>query len=267
MNLDLKGWVIPTGIGVASFAIGIGAGFVIATRSRRNKTEVGEIKTEVSDLRSEVDESRADNVQLKFTFDDNERRVNNLLGQMAIVIERFHDEGRAYLDRNVDPELHISRNDHPSNKISEVVLEPISNEKEDEPMINVFRIEDEDDDGWDYAVEVPKRTPDHPYIIHRDEYMDNELDYDQSTLTFYVGDEILCDEQNVPVYNPDKIVGKIRFGYGSRDPSICYVRNEDLSAEYEILIDHGYYQQEVLGESIENNSLKHSRRPLKFRQE
>ena len=268
MNVDLKGWVIPTSIGVASFVLGTGVGYVIARRNKNGTNEVSKLKTEVGDIKSEIEELRSNDVQLEFRYDDVEQRFGSSLQQAAIIVTRFQEEGRAYLNRNVDPELHISRIEHPSNNKHEVVIEPISNEKEDEPMINVFTNDDEDDE-WDYDVEVPLRTADRPYIIHRDEFFSNEMDLSQSTLTFYMGDEILCDEQNVPVYNPDKVVGKIRFGYGSRDPSICYIRNEDLQAEYEVLIDHGYYQQEVLGETIENNTLKHShaRRPLKFRQE
>jgi hypothetical protein len=256
MKLDLKAWVIPTSIGVASFALGTGIGYILG--KRRN--------TEIITIKSDVEEIRSDNVQLEFKFEETERRLGALLQQAAIVVTRFQDEGRAYLDRNVDPELHVAVKEHPSNEKREIILTPISNQKEDEPMINVFT--NDDDDGWDYSVEVPKRTPNHPYIIHRDEYFSNEMDLDQSSLTFYVGDEILCDEHDVPVYNPEKVVGKIRFGYGSRDPSICYIRNEELGSEYEVIMDHGFYQTEVLGEVIENNSLKHSsKRPLKFRQE
>jgi hypothetical protein len=255
MKLDLKAWVIPTSIGVASFAFGTGMGYILGKKKN----------TEIITLKSENEELKSNDVQLEFKFDDYEQRVGFMLQQLAIVVERFNDEGRAYLDRNVDPELLVSVKEHPSNEKREVILTHISNQKEDEPMINVFT--NDDDDGWDYAIEVPKRTPNRPYIIHRDEYFSNEMDLDQSSLTFYVGDEILCDEHDVPVYNPEKVVGKIRFGYGSRDPSICYIRNEELGSEFEVLLDHGYYQTEVLGEAIENNSLKHSKRPLKFRQE
>lgn len=269
MKLDLKGWVTPTSIGVASFVAGLGFGYFFAKQKYGVET-FEEIKSKIDNLDSKVDELQSSDVQLEFSYDDAKQQFTNSLQQAAIIITRFQEEGREYLDRNVDPELKASLKSHPSNEKDkhgkhEVVITPISNTKEDESLINVFT--NDDDDGWDYDVEVPKRTPDRPYIIHRDEYFSNEMDLTQASLTFYVGDEILCDEQDVPVYNPEKVVGKIIFGHGSQDPSICYVRNEALEAEYEILIDHGFYQQEVLGETIENNSIKHSKRLLKFRPE
>jgi len=262
MKLDLKGWVIPTGIGVASFAVGTAVGYFVKLKTIDKKIhdEVVEVKEELKD------ELQTDNVQLHFQFEDFKQHMTYSLQQTALIINRWNEDVRTHLDRNVDPELHISIDRHPANAKHEVVINHISSqEEEDEPMVNVFV--NEDDDGWNYAVEVPLRTPDKPYIIHRDEYFSDEMDLSQSSLTFYMGDEILCDEQNVPVYNPDKIVGLIRFGHGSKDPSICYIRNEELEAEYEILMDYGYYQTEVLGEAIENNSLKHSKRLLKFRPE
>lgn len=129
---------------------------------------------------------------------------------------------------------------------------------------------DLDDLGWDYDVEVAQRTEAKPYIIHFDEYQSNEHDFSQSTLTFYAGDKILCDERDAPIYNPETIVGTLIFGHGSRDPSICFVRNHKLQAEYEILLEEGYFQTEVLGQEVEDrlsdDDLKHSKQ-RKFKEE
>jgi hypothetical protein len=127
----------------------------------------------------------------------------------------------------------------------------------------------EDDDDWDYDEEVAARSPEHPYIIHRDEYMSNEMDYVQSTLTYYKGDNILCDDLDVPVYQPEKIVGPLRFGHGSQDPHIVYIRNEELEGEYEVLLEYGTFEAQILNQKVakdlDTNNLKHSL--MKFREE
>ena len=140
-------------------------------------------------------------------------------------------------------------------------MAPVANRDDDSLVVNVFS--DEDDD-WDYEEEEQTRNPDHPYVIHRDEYDQNEDDYGQSTLTYYAGDNILCDEHDVPVYDPERVVGALQFGHGSKDPSICFIRNDRLLAEYEVLFDPGSFQEEVLGQ--DPRDLKHHRVP-KFRPE
>lgn len=127
-----------------------------------------------------------------------------------------------------------------------------------------------DDDDWDYAVETPKRSEDAPYILHKDEFYGEERDYSQVTLTYYAGDNIMCDQEDSPIYNYEQITGPLRFGHGSGDPNVVHIRNDKMRAEYEILFDPGLYSVEVLGLQIENNTrvqdLKHSKH-TKFREE
>ncbi len=120
-------------------------------------------------------------------------------------------------------------------------------------MVHVFPdVEDEDGD-WDYAEEMKTRTPDAPYIIHRNEFDDNENDWPHITLTYYRADDILCDTDDTPIYNAEKVASPLTFGKGSRDPSIVYIRNESLEIEYEVILDTGYYAREVLGADIEHS--------------
>lgn len=148
--------------------------------------------------------------------------------------------------------------------------------EEDEGPVrkNIFdEGEDEapDVDGWDYEEELKKRTPTEPYVIHKDEFFENDLDYSQHTWTFYAGDSIMVSEEDTPVYNYETIVGPVMFGHGSGDPNVFYVRNDSNRSEYEILFEPGLYSTEVLGLEIEENEraadVRHSRRPRKFREE
>lgn len=117
------------------------------------------------------------------------------------------------------------------------------------------------DAEWNQTQEESKRVanPDEPYIISQEEYMEGLPDHQQITLAFYEGDEILCDAQDKPIDAVDRIVGEsnlLRFGHGSGDSRVVYVRNDREGADFEIIKSQGSYEQEVLG-------LKHSsdRRP------
>jgi hypothetical protein len=255
MRIQIKSWQLLTGVGLASFGAGAGIGYLLGLR--KSKMQVDESNLKVEELESEQ-------LQLDFKRVEMDREFNAQIQQAIIVIRELKESGKVFLGsiRRDDPEMDKSVQSHPSNEVRRIIVAPPNTDNEN-IVINVFP--DENDD-WDYDEEVKHRTPDHPYIIHRDEYFSNEMDYRQSTLTFYEGDEILCDEQDTPVYNPEKVVGNIIFGHGSQDISICYVRNESLEAEYEILVDHGYYQQEVLGAEV-GKDIRHSTRVPKFKRE
>ena len=123
--------------------------------------------------------------------------------------------------------------------------------------VNVFR-----DDTFDLEEEIKFRTLDKPYIITHDEFYGAEKDYDTHTLTYYVLDDTLTDEHDKPLEQTDKLVGDdhlLRFGSGSKDQNIVFVRNDRLGIDYEIIRSKGSYLEEVLGMPNEDpGELKHS---------
>lgn len=125
--------------------------------------------------------------------------------------------------------------------------------------------EDELDDEMVEA-EVAARSDQRPYILSAEEFLSNESEYEQITLTYFEGDKILVDDQEAPVPNPDKLVGTSnlrRFGYRSQDRNVVYVRNSHLKLEFEILRSEGKYMKEVHGipdEPIARPSRKQNRR-------
>jgi hypothetical protein len=117
-----------------------------------------------------------------------------------------------------------------------------------EVEVNVFT-ESKVDDNFDYEEEMKSRTPELPYIISHDEFVENETNFSQSSITYYEGDGALADErdQEIPFVDPVIGEGNLRFGHGSGDSRVVYIRNERLSAEYEVLKSDGKYAHEVLG--------------------
>jgi hypothetical protein len=103
--------------------------------------------------------------------------------------------------------------------------------------------------GWDYEVEKALRSEDRPYIIHVDERHERE-DYEEITLTYYAGDDILCDHEDKIVDDQDRVVGLTnldKFGHGSDSKDVVYIRNEYLTLDIEVCRSDKSYAEEVSG--------------------
>lgn len=121
------------------------------------------------------------------------------------------------------------------------------------PARKMFRTAESEKDkfsGWNFPSEMAKRSPDHPYIIHQDEYSENESEYSQQSLTYYHGDDMLVDEHNMVVPNRDQLIGLssiTRFGHGTDDWNLLYVRNDELEIEFELIRVPFSYEESVQG--------------------
>ena len=91
-------------------------------------------------------------------------------------------------------------------------------------------------EGWNSAEERANRTPDEPYVIHQDEFNHEENGYSHVTYTYYNTDDVLVDEDNIPLPHADLIVGQdnLKFGHGADDPDVVFVRNDRIEVEMEI---------------------------------
>lgn len=128
--------------------------------------------------------------------------------------------------------------------------------------VNVVAKDDPRD--WDYNAEIADRElhPEIPYTISFEEFNENAPGHEQVTMTYYAMDDTLADSQDKPVDNTDYVVGDDnlnRFGHGSGDPNVVYVRNEKIDMDFEIVRSNGSYQKEVIGSDPEP-TLQHSRR-------
>jgi hypothetical protein len=231
-------WTIPVLGSAVSFGVGIAVGYFFA---KKHLEETVEVVIE-------------DTVQLTFKFEEDEEEHKPWTNEQ--MREYVESQGHKYV---------IAEEDYLTDQ--EIALR--EQEGGEESLINVFT---ETDEEWDYELEAFNRDPTKPYVIHRDEFFGDEMGWDsQSTLTYYAGDQVLTDERDGPLMNPDRIVGDLKFGHGSGDPNVCYVRNERLQAEYEVLQDPGSYEDEILGlhveTQMEKEDFRHSRSPGKFREE
>lgn len=131
-----------------------------------------------------------------------------------------------------------------------------------------------EDDPFDYSQEILLRSGDKPYVLTHDEFYEGEKDYEQTHLTYYQGDDVLVDERDQVIPDEESIVGNdnlTRFGHGSKDENIVFVRNENLEVDFEVTRSFGKYSIEVMGldDDDDEGSLKHSVHsggPRRFRQ-
>lgn len=134
---------------------------------------------------------------------------------------------------------------------------------------NVFTMEADTLPEWSYDYELERRTSTEPYVIHKEEFMESDNGYTQETVTFYAGDEIMANMADEPLYGWFDMMGTLRWGYGSDDKDVVYIRNEVLHFEWEVIRHPGRFEVEVGGLTIEaeyeETDLKHSNRVHKFR--
>lgn len=257
-----KEWNIPTIAAAVSFGIGGAIGYGISQYRTRTARKVLSTIHEVLEENEVLAEDEVDQPSLLELPEDWMAGFKATYPPKAVQVTQEQEIGPLEIPAEVYEQVaNVSVEEEPEEVITVTVTEEGTEIVIGEPN----SIWDREIDGWDYEEELAKRTSDAPYIIHKDEYDAEEAGYSQSTLTFYAGDSVLVDERDVPIYDAGKIVGEPIFGHGSQDPSICYIRNDRLEAEYEILLEEGFYQVEVLGAEIEH-SYESRKEPLrKFR--
>lgn len=119
---------------------------------------------------------------------------------------------------------------------------PLTAEEVGEPLV---------DNHWDYEKERARRSKNRPYPIHRDEMDENE-EYDAVTYTYYEEDDVLCNERDEVIgkEDRDRLIGEAnlnRFGHGSGDPAIVFIRNDALEMQMEVVRSSKSYAEEVHG--------------------
>lgn len=122
-------------------------------------------------------------------------------------------------------------------------------------------------DAWDYHTEKKRRSPVRPYVIHVDEREEQQA-YDGVTWIYYEADDVLCNERDEVVDMPDRerVIGESnlnKFGHGSNNSEIVYIRNDQLEMDVEIVRTEGSYAEEVHGLDPSEPELRHSHRRMR----
>ena len=125
--------------------------------------------------------------------------------------------------------------------------------------------EDEYDQGDDsaygipdfiYEEEVKKRSSLLPYVITDEEFAEGHPGHEQFSLTYYEEDKVLADDQDEVVSDINNTVGVenlLKFGHGSNDSRIVYIRNEKRKVDFEVAQHDGSFA-EIIGLSEHNRT-------------
>jgi hypothetical protein len=117
------------------------------------------------------------------------------------------------------------------------------------------------DEDFDMEEERLARRNGVPYVVTREEYDENADQFEQQALTYFAFDDVLVDEDEKSIDNIEEFVGKHnlqRFGHGSGDAKVVYIRNELKEMDFEVLRSDGSYAEEVLGLTSDDSHLEHS---------
>ena len=106
--------------------------------------------------------------------------------------------------------------------------------------------------GWNYEQELRNRSPEAPYIIHQNEFTHSNMNYTKIQYNFYAEDGFLVDpehERPVLVGPIDTLVGNdnFKFGHGSDDSEVVYVRNDARELDMMICRLNRSYEEDVMG--------------------
>lgn len=211
--------------------VGVGAaiGFFIGYRYNRQKIRAEAFEESEAEIKS-----IREHYQQKATAAENASDKASLVG--IVVEEGYADKNMIDLDALRERSERLA---HPPVPV--------------QPAKRIFRSSDQSKDkwtGWNWPSEMTKRSSDRPYIIHQDEFAKNETEFSQTTYVYYAEDNVLVDEDERILVDTDELVGKNfanRFGHGTDDFNILYVRNPRLELEMEICRSPGSYEVEVLG--------------------
>jgi hypothetical protein len=161
----------------------------------------------------------------------------------ARLVSREEKPDLAGLDTKVS-ELNYAAEQQPGELNVQVERTP-----EQQNVFDRIHTEKDADEGWDFAAEMASRTPELPYVIHYNERGERD-DLEEISLTYYAVDDVLCDQEDKVVDDQDRVVGLVnldKFGHGSNDSAIVYVRNEYLHLDIEVVKSPNSYAEEVHG--------------------
>ena len=274
---ELPKWVLPTAVGVVSGVAGAAAGYLYArSTAHRIKAIQKEVEEKQLELEFNVSEFERTVGRLQFltrTIADNAKKIREATDE-PVRLPKINEpklmQTTPYLYKTLD-QLEPLREYEPLPEV-----EPrVEYDPPDENGMVIGRVMPTliEGDDWDWDYELSRRNPEKPYVLTYDEFMADEMGIQDrvgpETVTYYSTDHVLCDMHDRPILDPGKMIGPLMFGHGSGDPMLFYVRNEKEDFEWEVVLDDGSYEEQVLGSRIsrdlEDQDVKHSRRPLKFR--
>lgn len=231
MNVN-KNALKLVGVFCAGVLVGGVPAYLMTRKAYRQwaESEIAQVKEHYRILRKEDYPSPEDIVAAK-------ERVDELLGEHGYTEITIHNEPE---EEPVADEPSLTEEDYEA--IGEAVARNIFDQA-------VTLTEEQEAQGTP-ADHVTVRDPDNPYVITIDEFMEEDLKFEKITLNYFEEDDTLIDDSEKIITDIEGTVGSKnleKFGVGSNDKFIVYIRNEKLRADFEVAREEGSYATLVLG--------------------
>lgn len=230
-------WVEISLYSAAAAAASAGITFVV-TRNHMRRVHEETIQNEVADIKAHyhkvIDETKATmrNEIEKETYANIVKMGGYQSEEEMLEEQKELDEDRTTTVVNIWNTPQLTPEDYERG----VGIDP----EPDEPLA--------EDEVIPHGVNQPE--PDYPFTITKMEYDEDEPDYDKITLTYYEGDDVLADDRDEPIDDVDGTIGPDAlesFGHLSEDKNVCYVRNRERDADFEIVLNPGAHAVIVHG--------------------
>jgi hypothetical protein len=132
--------------------------------------------------------------------------------------------------------------------------------------VNNIRIHNPNRDGDPDDVTQWERDPNIPYVITEEEFRIDHPEFEKITLTYYVGDDTLAENDGTYIPDQDGTAGDVNlhnyFGLASGDENLLHIRNERVMCDFEITRDSDSFQRSVLGFNIDDDMLQQSKKTV-----
>lgn len=252
-------WNHKTHVGVA-FAVGAGLGAGVAY-----KVTVAKMQYRFDELLTEEVAKTKEHYDRRYMtgdYETPEKAAEKLLGK-----DRAAQEAHEALRDYQGGEGVVGETPENREEVENLIREEVKLAK----RRNIFASASEEFDWEEETARREALSDAEPYIITFEEHLEDE-EMESKQLTYYEEDDTLADEDDKALTDDQEegLIGdNLRFGYGSKDPNIVYIRNPRVGLNMEVVRSTGSYAVEVLGLDKEpEDELRHSqRRPAgrKFR--
>lgn len=163
--------------------------------------------------------------------------------------EAFHEQMQNYNTQSDDDDIveeeyvHVKKKkrSHHTNTTS-MVEDP---EEAPESHLEATLIGDLNGVVMDLDLSQEERSEDFPYVIAAEEYFSGDSGNDLISISYFEDGNTLVDERQEILDIEDTIgtANLLRFGHGSDDPNIVYIRNERDGSDFEVAKCEGTYAQ------------------------
>lgn len=231
-------------VGVGGLLAGVAAGYFLAEhRLRKEYADLADAEIEL--MREHFGKTREPKEEFNHPEQDiHEARLRETnvvtVDKASDLVDKTEYETTVYnqyFQENEEPEE--GEKDEVNDEVEE--SPPVKPHPND--MLDNFKLSD-----YDKRARKAKK----PYVIHTEEFANDEAGYSQSSITYFPDDDILLDENDDILEEIEMYVGMhnlTRFGERSGDPNVVYIRNPRIEHEYEVVLEPLQSYEEYLHRS------------------